>query len=161
MRKNGWVACVVLSLLFLGTSTLRGQEKWEAGVYGGGSFYNNPNIKADYPTPGSQLSYTFVRGGVLGVRVRENLTDHFGLEQSFTFLGNNLANFPTGVAAVRHQQAYFNAVAWGYSPEDPTSVVVQAGMGSVRPMQPSRIIQRRLDNIWAIAIFLDSTLAGA
>ena len=129
MRKNGLVACAVLSLLFLGSSTLRGQEKWEAGVYGGGSFFNNPNVKSSYPTPNSQLSYTFVRGGVLGVRVRENLTDHFGLEQSFTFLGNNLANFPTGVAPVRHQQFYFNGVAWGYSPEDRIRPYFSGGAG--------------------------------
>lgn len=129
MRKNGLIAVVVLCLLFLGSSTLRGQEKWEVGVYGGGSFFNNPNVKSSYPTPNSQLTYTFVRGGVLGARVRENLTDHFGLEQSFTFLGNNLAQFGNGVAAVRHQQFYFNGVAWGYSPEDRVRPYFSAGAG--------------------------------
>ncbi|HVN79398.1 MAG TPA: outer membrane beta-barrel protein, partial [Terriglobia bacterium] len=129
MRKNGWVAYVVLILLFLCSSTLMGQEKWELGGYGGGSWFSKPNVKTSYPQPNSQLVYNFAPGGVLGVRVRENLTDHFGLEQSFTFLGTNNARATEGAVGIRHRQAYFNAILWGYGVEDRVRPYFSGGGG--------------------------------
>ena len=77
------------SCLLCASLTLMAQEKGQIGIFGGGSWLYGSNFRTSYPVPNTLTPYTFVPGAVFGVRVREMLTTHFGLEQSVTVLGNN------------------------------------------------------------------------
>src|SRR5262249_46482337 len=106
IMKGKWLAAVVVSVLMLAEGLLA--QKVEVGPYGGGSFFSNPQFTTSTPNPNTEVKYNFVNGGVLGIRLRENLAEHFGLEQSYTFLGNNNAQFPGALLGTRIQQFYFN-----------------------------------------------------
>jgi outer membrane protein OmpA-like peptidoglycan-associated protein len=101
----------------------------EFGPYGGGSFFSPSFFRSNTPNPNSTVSYNFVNGGVLGVRVRENLAEHFGLEQSFTFLGNNNAQFPGALLGTRLRQFYFNGNLIGYDNESRVRPYFSGGIG--------------------------------
>src|SRR5262249_4044590 len=68
-------------------------------------------------------------GGVLGVRVRENLAEHFGLEQSFAFLGNNNAPIAGTLLGTRLRQVYLNANLIGYDSESRVRPYFSTGVG--------------------------------
>ena len=86
MQARWLLRVMIFSSCLLGASlTLVAQEKAQIGVFGGGSWFYGSNFRSDYPAPNTLLPYKFIPGGELGVRVREMLTDHFGLEQSVTY----------------------------------------------------------------------------
>jgi opacity protein-like surface antigen/outer membrane protein OmpA-like peptidoglycan-associated protein len=125
--KGKWFAAVLVSLLAL-TQGLMAQ-KVEVGPYGGGSFFSNGQFKTSTPNPNTELKYNFVDGGVFGIRLRENLSEHFGLEQSFTFLGNNNAQFPGALLGTRIKQFYFNGNLIGYDNESKIRPYFSGGIG--------------------------------
>ena len=86
------------------------------------------------------LPYKFITGGVFGVRVREMLTEHFGLEQSVTVLGNNNARFGPEYAGTRTNQFYFNANWYGYERDSRVRpyLSVGAGVNMFRPTDELR-----------------------
>jgi hypothetical protein len=84
------------------------QEKGQVGVFGGGSWLYGSNFRTDYPAPNTLTPYTWVPGSFLGIRVREMLSTHFGLEQSVTVLGNNNMAFGPTFVGTRTNQFYFN-----------------------------------------------------
>ena len=130
MRHTWLVRWTTLGFfLMVGTSTTLRAQKFEFGPYGGGSFFSNGNIVSNTPTPNTNLGYRFVNGGVLGVRVRENLAEHFGLEQSFTFLGNNNVQFPGALIGTRLRQFYFNGNLIGYDNESRVRPYFSGGVG--------------------------------
>src|SRR3989304_10172253 len=91
LSRGIMLSCCLLSASF----TSMAQEKGQVGIFGGGSWFgNNPEFRSSYPTANTLTKYNFVSGGVFGFRVREMLTEHFGLEQSVTIFGNNNAKFP-------------------------------------------------------------------
>jgi opacity protein-like surface antigen len=116
-------------LLAVGSPTTLQAQKVEFGPYGGGSFFSPGNFVSNTPTPNTNLGYRFVNGGVLGVRVRENLAEHFGLEQSFTFLGNNNVQFPGALVGTRLRQFYFNGNLIGYDNESRVRPYFSGGIG--------------------------------
>ena len=145
MRSQWFIKGIILGCCLLVASfTLMAQEKAQLGVYGGGSWYgNNPEFRSSYPTSNTLTKYSFVSGGVFGVRVREMLTDHFGLEQSVTIFGNNNARIPpTSVAGTRLNQFYFNANFWGYERESRVRPYASAGIGvnMFRPTDDARSV---------------------
>lgn len=125
--KGKWLALVVVSVGMLTEGLLA--QKVEVGPYGGGSFFSNPQFKTSTPNPNTELKYNFVNGGVLGIRLRENLAEHFGLEQSYTFLGNNNAQFPGALLGTRIQQFYFNGNLIGYDNESRIRPYFSGGVG--------------------------------
>ncbi|MEW5975617.1 MAG: outer membrane beta-barrel protein [Acidobacteriota bacterium] len=114
-----WLTCGV---------TGSAQEKFEVGLYGGGSFFSTPYFVVNTPQT-TPIPHSFVNGGVLGVRVRENITDHFGLEQSFSFLGNNNIELPGALVGSRFRQFYFNANLYGYEAESKVRPYFSTGVG--------------------------------
>jgi outer membrane protein OmpA-like peptidoglycan-associated protein/opacity protein-like surface antigen len=121
------VMCLVGLLAISGSEVTA--QKVEFGPYGGGSFFSPGFFRSNTPNPNTGVGYDFVNGGVLGVRVRENLTEHFGLEQSFTFLGNNNAQFPGALLGTRLRQFYFNGNLIGYDNESRVRPYFSAGVG--------------------------------
>jgi opacity protein-like surface antigen/outer membrane protein OmpA-like peptidoglycan-associated protein len=118
----------LVALLAIGSSEVRAQ-KVEFGPYGGGSFFSDAFFRGSAPSPNTPFGYSFVNGGVLGVRVRENLAEHFGLEQSFTFLGNNNVQFPGALVGTRLRQLYFNGNLIGYDNESRVRPYFSGGVG--------------------------------
>ena len=116
-------------LLVLGNLNALYAQKVEFGPYGGGSFFSPGNFVTNTPTPNTNQGYRFVNGGVLGVRVRENLAEHFGLEQSFTFLGTNNVQFPGESVGSRLKQFYFNGNLIGYDNESRVRPYFSGGVG--------------------------------
>jgi opacity protein-like surface antigen len=125
MRLAGWTT---LCFLLANLTALQAQ-KVEFGPYGGGSFFSPGYFTTNSPNPNTEVGYKFVNGGVLGVRLRENLTEHFGLEQSFTFLGNNNARFSGAVLGTRLRQFYFNGNLIGYDNESRVRPYFSGGIG--------------------------------
>lgn len=121
--KGKWFVTVLVGLMALTQSLMA--QKVEVGPYGGGSFFSNPG----FTTPSSEVGYRFVNGGIFGVRLRENLSEHFGLEQSFTFLGNNNAQFPGALLGTRIRQFYFNGNLIGYDNESRVRPYFSGGVG--------------------------------
>ena len=105
------------------------QNRVEFGPYGGGSFFSPGAFQTNTPNPNTELGYRFVNGGVLGVRVRENLAEHFGLEQSFTFLGTNNVQLPAGLVGSRLRQFYFNGNLIGFDNESRVRPYFSGGIG--------------------------------
>src|SRR5688572_7954386 len=103
MQHMRFVRCTTISFLLANLTVLHAQ-KVEFGPYGGGSFFSPGYFVTNSPNPNTGVGYKFVNGGILGVRLRENLAEHFGLEQSFTFLGNNNAAFPGALLGTRLRQ---------------------------------------------------------
>ena len=118
---------VVVGLLVLTQAVMA--QKVEVGPYGGGSFFTNGEFKTSTPNPNTSQTFNFVDGGVFGIRLRENLVEHFGLEQSFTFLGNNNAQFPGALLGTRIKQFYFNGNAIGYDNESKIRPYFSGGIG--------------------------------
>ncbi len=143
MRRK-WIGGLILLLYTLGggRASLQAQEKFEVGPYGGGSFFNNGFFR----TGSDEVSYSFVNGGVLGVRFRENLTEHFGLEQSITFLGNNNVQFINGLAGTRLRQFYFNGNVYGYDNETKVRPYFSGGIG-VSLFRPTDDAQQLISNL--------------
>jgi len=125
--KGKWFATALVGLLALTQSLMA--QKVEVGPYAGGSFFSNPQFTASTPSPNTEWKYKFVNGGVFGIRLRENLTEHFGLEQSFTFLGNNNAQFPGALLGTRIKQFYFNGNLIGYDNESRIRPYFSGGIG--------------------------------
>ena len=98
-----WLLRVIVftSCLLCASLTLVAQEKGQIGVFGGGSWYYGANFRSSYPETNTLTPYKFVPGGRVGVRVREMLTEHFGLEQSITS---------------RQQQHPFGPISWVLEP---------------------------------------------
>ena len=116
-------------LLFLHNLATVPAQKVEFGPYGGGSFFSPGNFVTNTPSPNTNQGFKFVNGGVLGVRVRENLAEHFGLEQSFTFLGTNNVQFPGALVGTRLRQFYFNGNLIGYDNESRVRPYFSGGIG--------------------------------
>lgn len=131
MRQTWLVRWTTLGFLLLATGNLTKlqAQKVEFGPYGGGSFFSPGNFVTNTPTPNTNLGYKFVNGGVLGVRLRENLAEHFGLEQSFTFLGNNNVQFPGALVGTSLRQFYFNGNLIGYDNESRVRPYFSGGIG--------------------------------
>jgi len=128
MRHSKFARWTTLGFLLANLSALQAQ-KVEFGPYGGGSFFSPGYFVTNSPNPNTGVGYKFVNGGVLGVRIRENLAEHFGLEQSFTFLGNNNAAFPGALLGTRLRQFYFNANLIGYDNESRVRPYFSGGIG--------------------------------
>src|SRR5262245_48279919 len=141
--KEAFMKVKVVGLVVVGVMVLTGglmAQKVEVGPYGGGSFFSNPLFKTSTPNPNTELKYSFVNGGVLGIRLRENLAEQFGLEQSYTFLGNNNAQFPGALLGTRIQQFYFNGNLIGYDNESKIRPYFSggAGVGMFRPTDEAK-----------------------
>jgi outer membrane protein OmpA-like peptidoglycan-associated protein/opacity protein-like surface antigen len=117
------------SCLLCASLTLMAQEKGQIGIFGGGSWLYGSNFRTSYPVPNTLTPYTFVPGAVFGVRVREMLTTHFGLEQSVTVLGNNNMAFGPTFVGTRTNQFYFNANWYGYERDARVRPYFSAGAG--------------------------------
>src|SRR4249920_2136767 len=98
------VLSLVVWLAWLSSGAVLAQNKFEFGPFGGGSFFSPGFFRTDVPVANTGVGYNFVNGGVFGVRARENLKEHFGLEQSYAFLGNNNAQFPGALFGTRFRQ---------------------------------------------------------
>ena len=129
MRASRMLQSLVVWLVLLSPVAALAQNKFEFGPFGGGSFFSNAFFKTSTPTPETGVGYNFVNGGVFGVRARENLTEHFGLEQSYAFLGNNNAQFPQGLFGTRFRQFYFNGNLIGYDNESRVRPYFSGGVG--------------------------------
>ena len=129
MRASRMLQSLVVWLALLSPVAALAQNKFEFGPFGGGSFFSNAFFKTSTPTPETGVGYNFVNGGVFGVRARENLTTHFGLEQSYAFLGNNNAQFPQGLFGTRLRQFYFNGNLIGYDNESRVRPYFSGGVG--------------------------------
>ena len=131
---------VFTSCLLYASLTLVAQEKGQIGIFGGGSWFYGSNFVSSYPVPNTVLPYKFIPGGFFGIRVREMLTEHFGLEQSVTVLGNNNARFGTDYAGTRTNQFYFNANWYGYERDARVRPYfsVGAGVNMFRPTDDAR-----------------------
>lgn len=128
MQNRRLAQWIVVCFLLTHSAVLQAQ-KVELGPYGGGSFFSSGFFRSNSPTPNTGVSYNFVNGGVLGFRVRENLAEHFGLEQSFTFLGNNNAQFPGALLGTRLRQFYVNGNLIGYDNESRVRPYFSGGIG--------------------------------
>jgi opacity protein-like surface antigen len=128
MQHMRFVRCTTISFLLANLTVLHAQ-KVEFGPYGGGSFFSPGYFVTNSPNPNTGVGYKFVNGGILGVRLRENLAEHFGLEQSFTFLGNNNAAFPGALLGTRLRQFYFNGNLIGYDNESRVRPYFSGGIG--------------------------------
>jgi len=117
-----------LGFLLTNLATLQAQ-KVEFGPYGGGSFFSPGNFVTNSPNPNTNVGYKFVNGGVVGARIRENLAEHFGLEQSFTFFGTNNVSFPGTLVGNRLRQGYFNGNLIGYDNESRVRPYFSGGVG--------------------------------
>ncbi|MFN8008195.1 MAG: outer membrane beta-barrel protein [Terriglobia bacterium] len=128
------------SCLLCASLTLMAQEKGQIGIFGGGSWFYGANFRSDYPSANTLQPYRFIPGGFLGVRVRETLTEHFGLEQSVTVLGNNNTAFGPTFVGTRTNQFYFNANLYGYERESRVRpyLSVGAGVNMFRPTDDAR-----------------------
>jgi opacity protein-like surface antigen len=129
MRRNRWFGWLTFWLVLLSPVAALAQNKFEFGPFGGGSFFSNAFFKTSTPTPETGVGYNFVNGGVFGVRARENLAEHFGLEQSYSFLGNNNAQFPGALFGTRFRQFYFNGNLVGYDNESRVRPYFTGGVG--------------------------------
>jgi opacity protein-like surface antigen/outer membrane protein OmpA-like peptidoglycan-associated protein len=149
MRHTWLVRWTTLgSLLVIGNLMTLHAQKVEFGPYGGGSFFSPGSFLTNSPTPNTNVGYRFVNGGVLGVRVRENLAEHFGLEQSFTFLGTNNAQLPGGLVGTRLRQFYFNGNLIGYDKESRVRPYFSGGIGvsMFNPSDTASQAQGSIDN---------------
>ena len=141
MRARWLLKVMIISSCLLGASlTLVAQEKAQIGIFGGGSWFYGSNFRTSYPQPNTLQPYKFIPGGVFGIRVREMLTDHFGLEQSVTVLGNNNMQFGPSYAGTRTNQFYFNANWYGYERDSRVRPYVSVGVGAnmFRPTDDAR-----------------------
>jgi opacity protein-like surface antigen len=129
VMRTRWFRLLSFWLAMLAAVPAMAQNRFEFGPFGGGSFFSSPFFRTSTPTPNTPVSYNFVNGGVLGVRAREYLTEHFGLEQSFAFLGNNNAQFPGALLGTRLRQGYFNGVLVGYDNESRVRPYFSGGVG--------------------------------
>src|SRR5262245_45410978 len=125
--KGKWLAAVVVSVLMLAGGLMA--QMIDVVAYGVGSFFSNPQFTTSTPKPNTEMKFNFVNGGILGIRLRENLAEHFGLEQSYTFLGNNNAQFPGALLGTRIQQFYFNGNLIGYDNESRIRPYFSGGVG--------------------------------
>ncbi|MCI0624061.1 MAG: outer membrane beta-barrel protein [Acidobacteria bacterium] len=129
MSRNRLFQFLAFWLGLLNAVPAMAQNRFEFGPYGGGSFFSQAFFRTSTPNPDTSVGYSFVNGGVLGVRARENLAEHFGLEQSFTFLGNNNAQFPGALLGTRLRQFYFNGNLIGYDNESRVRPYFSGGVG--------------------------------
>ena len=145
MRTRSLVSLVVLFIV-VALSTNASAQKFEFGAYGGGSFFSRPGFTFSPATPSQGLpgateefalqrvQYRFVDGGVFGVRARQNIWEHFGLEQSFMISGTQNAVFADPingdiVVGNRFKQLYLNGVFTALSSESKMRPYVSAGGG--------------------------------
>src|SRR5262245_60885786 len=129
MRGKRGVCIGVIGLVMALTEGGLWAQTVEGGRYGGGSCFSGGEFRTSTPTPNTNEIFNFVDGGIFGVRLRENLVEHFGLEQSFTFLGKSNAQFPGALLGTRIQQFYFNGNLIGYDNESRIRPYFSGGVG--------------------------------
>jgi opacity protein-like surface antigen/outer membrane protein OmpA-like peptidoglycan-associated protein len=154
MKAKQFLITVLLGLLVLTQSSIA-QEKFEIGPYGGGSFFSPGQFTTTTPNPNTPVGVRFVDGGVFGVRIRENLAEHFGLEQSFTFFGNNPAQFPGALLGTRLRQFYFNGNLIGYDHESRIRPYFSGGIG-VSNFRPTDEAKTSASNNLGVAVSSDT-----
>ena len=142
---------VFTSCLLYASLTLVAQEKGQIGIFGGGSWFYGSNFVSSYPVPNTVYPYKFIPGGFFGIRVREMLTEHFGLEQSVTVLGNNNARFGTDIQVP--ERISFISMPTGMAMKGTqefalTLALVRGLICFVRPMMPDHLFQIRSELIW-------------
>ena len=99
MNKGSY--SLVLALLAGITCANGFAQKLEVGAYGGASLWSRPSfsIPSSEPPGRTDIDYRFADGGLFGLRVREHLTQHIGLEQSWMITGTNNIERGLSVAA--------------------------------------------------------------
>jgi hypothetical protein len=123
-----WMVCVILMLgISIGLSA---QEKVQFGIFGGGSFISRGDFDTPNPPPLNSIRYSFAKGGVFGLRVREALNDRFGLEQSFTLIGTNNIQFTDVAVGNRLRQFYFNGNIYGNDADSRFRPYFSGGVGA-------------------------------
>jgi outer membrane protein OmpA-like peptidoglycan-associated protein len=114
-------------------------QKFEVGAFGGGSVFSRPSFTsgAVQPPASDRIEYSFADGGIFGIRARQNLTNVFGLEQSWAIYGTNNTVFNgsnadlfQGVSlGARQQQLYFNGNFYTRPRESGIRPYLTAGVG--------------------------------
>src|SRR4030095_10755537 len=130
MRKRSHAVLLLLLLVCSSVDALA--QRFEAGTFLGGSWFSRPGFtlpSAQSPFFGDRVDYKFADGGVWGVRAREALRTHWGLEQSYTLTGTQNAVFDQVAVGMRTHHLYFNGTFTGGSMEAKIRPYLSGGFG--------------------------------
>src|SRR5688572_2879092 len=129
MKKTGYA--LMIAMLVILTCVNAFAQKLELGLYSGGSLWSRPgfSVPSSEPPGRDHVDYRFADGGLFGVRARQHLTQHLGLEQSWLITGTNNIVSQNLTAGHRQHQLYFNGNAYAFSNERKVRPYVSAGVG--------------------------------